>query len=235
MRHSILIAVSALALAACATATDDAPEEVVEVVAEETSAEAVLAEEFKTPATVTTPALTGFELAMQTVEGLVAAGNDQTAIDRIEQMLGNPSYTKTELAQALFRRGEIRMSDTGFDVMGAIGDFDEVIETYGDTEWATAAATARDTARGKATSLNFLMAQPTTSRLDQFKAMMQLGDHDAAKDFMAQYNLTPCNTELLALYQIGWLCEGDTLTGQAYNITEPDGTARTVRFCDLGK
>lgn len=236
MRNSILIAVSAIALAACATPADTATETVAEAnkpVADAETLETVANEITNPP--VLSEVVSPFELAMQTVESLEAAGNNQIAIDRLSQMLGNPNFSEAELAQALFRRGELRMSDTGFNVTGAITDFDEVINTYGSTAVATAAAAARSTARGKATSLNFLMAQPTTSRLDQFGAMMQLGDHDAAKDFMQQFNLTPGNTQLLALYQIGWLCEGDTLTGRAYDVIEPDGTQRSVRFCDLGK
>ena len=37
------------------------------------------------------------------------------------------------------------------------------------------------------------------------------------------------------MYQIGYLCEGDELTGRSYDAVEPDGTNHALRFCDFGK
>ena len=176
-----------------------------------------------------------YELAMQTVEELVTAGNTQTAIDRLTQLTGDPSLSRDQLAEVLYRRGELRLGEHGYDTMGAIEDFEEVLADYSDTEWSTAAASLLDSARGKATSLNALLAQPETTKLQRFNILMELGRHDDAIDLMLANDLTPDNGTLLAMYQIGYLCEGDELTGRAYDVTEPDGTYHELRFCDFGK
>ncbi|MEZ5952707.1 MAG: hypothetical protein R3C13_00245 [Hyphomonas sp.] len=214
IRLSFAAAASALVLVACASAPveDAAP-----------------------AAAASAAAISPFDLAMQSVETLVDAGNTQTAIDRLTQLTGDPSLSREQIAEVLFRRGELRLSETGFDTMGAVEDFEEVVDDYSDTEWYTAAVPMLDTARGKATSLNALLAQPETTRAQKFNILMDLGQHDEAMDLMQAADLTPENDTLLAMYQIGYLCEGDELTGRAYDVTEPDGTFHQLRFCDLGK
>ncbi|KCZ51370.1 hypothetical protein HY29_05755 [Hyphomonas beringensis] len=214
IRSGLVLAASALALAACSSApstTDSAA----------------------TP-TVTQP-VDEFALAMQTVNQLVDAGNTQTAIDRLTQLTGDPDLTREELADTLLRRGELRFSEQGYDLMGAISDFEEIINDLPDTEAVAAAVPMLDIARGKATSLNTLLAQPETTRQEKFNILMELGQHQEAMDLMIQSNLTPDNDTLVAMYQIGYLCEGDELTGREYDAIEPDGTQRTLRFCDFGK
>ncbi|MBD3770498.1 MAG: hypothetical protein IE925_10145 [Rhodobacterales bacterium] len=215
IRLSLAAAASALVLAACSSTP--AP-------AADTAA-----------ATATTMVASPYELAMQTVEELVTAGNTQTAIDRLTQLTGDPSLSRDQLAEVLYRRGELRLGEHGYDTMGAIEDFEEVLADYSDTEWSTAAASLLDSARGKATSLNALLAQPETTKLQRFNILMELGRHDDAIDLMLANDLTPDNGTLLAMYQIGYLCEGDELTGRAYDVTEPDGTYHELRFCDFGK
>ena len=212
IRLSLAAAASALVLAACASA----PASV------DTS-------------TSTVVALSPYDLAMQTVEELVTAGNTQTAIDRLTQLTGDPSLSREEMAEVLYRRGELRLGENGYDTMGAIEDFEEVLADFADTEWNTPAASMLDTARGKATSLNALLSQPETTRMQKFNILMELGRHDDAIDMMLANDLTPDNPTLLAMYQIGYLCEGDDLTGRAYDVTEPDGTYHELRFCDFGK
>ena len=213
IRLSLAAAASALVLAACASAP--APVD--------------------SAATSTAVSLTPYELAMQTVEELVTAGNTQASIDRLTQLLGDPSLNREQLAEALYRRGELRLSETGYDTMGAIEDFEEITSEFQDTEWSAAAAAMLDSARGKATSLNALLSQPETTRTQRFNILMDLGRHDEATDLMRAYDLTPDNAVLLAMYQIGYLCEGEELAGKSYDVTEPDGTFRELRFCDTGK
>ncbi|KCZ51530.1 hypothetical protein [Hyphomonas pacifica] len=214
IRSGLVFAASALVLAACSTApstTDSAA----------------------TPA-VTQP-VDEFALAMQTVNQLVDAGNTQTAIDRLTQLAGDPDLSQEELAETLLRRGELRFSEQGYDLMGAISDFEEIINDLPQTEAYSAAVPMLDIARGKATSLNTLLVQPETTRQEKFNILMELGQHQEAIDLMIQSNLTPDNDTLVAMYQIGYLCEGDELTGREYDAIEPDGTERTLRFCDFGK
>lgn len=215
IRLSLAAAASALVLAACSSTPAPAAD---------------------TAATTSTAMVASpYELAMQTVEELVTAGNTQTAIDRLTQLTGDPSLSRDQLAEVLYRRGELRLGEHGYDTMGAIEDFEEVLADYSDTEWSTAAASLLDSARGKATSLNALLAQPETTKLQRFNILMELGRHDDAIDLMLANDLTPDNGTLLAMYQIGYLCEGDELTGRAYDVTEPDGTYHELRFCDFGK
>ena len=216
IRLSLAAAASALVLAACTSAPAPA--------AVDTDASASVAAN-----------LSPYELAMQTVEELVTAGNTQAAIDRLTQLTGDPSLDSEQLAEILYRRGELRFSETGYDTMGAIEDFEEVLADYSDSEWATAASSMLDSARGKATSLNALLSQPETTRMQKFNILMELGRHDDAIDLMLANDITPDNSQALAMYQIGYLCEDDALTGRAYEVTEPDGTFHELHFCDFGK
>ena len=75
----------------------------------------------------------------------------------------------------------------------------------------------------------------TLTRNERFNHHFRLGEHVEAVDLMQANNLTPDNAHLLAMYQIGYLCEGDELAGPAYATTEPDGTSRSLQFCDSGK
>ena len=212
IRLSLAAAASALVLAACASA----PVETA-------------------TSTSTVAAMSPYDMAMQTVEELATASNVQAAIDRLTQLTGDPSLTRDQLAEVLYRRGELRFGENGYDVMGAIEDFEEVLADYSDTEWSTPASSMLDTARGKATSLNALLSQPETTRTQKFNILMELGRHDDAIDLMRANDLTPDNSALLAMYQIGYLCEGDELSGKSYDVTEPDGTFHELRFCDTGK
>ena len=216
-------------LGACATAPAEPTDEVVvaEDVAPQTgdagSVETVIVEK------------TSFDLAMDSVDVLVAGGNEQAAIDRLMQLLGQPDLTDQEKQVTLLKLGTIRMSERGYDTWQAIANFEEIIDTYGADALDGVAQEKLDQARGKATSLNFLINQPETSRLQQFQAMFELGDHQDAVDLMLDSNLTPSNDYLIAMYQIGWLCEGEGFTGPIYPATEPDGTGRSLQFCDFGK
>ncbi len=213
-----LIAVSTLVLiTACATSTPGAPP-------------------VEADAPVELAVIPGaFGLAMETVTGLVDAGNEQLAIDRLKQLLGNPELTDAEKAEALMTLGDIRYSEAGSDVFGAIDAWDELIENYPDSEFAIATILLRDTARGEATSLNFEIETGDLSPTETFERMFRLGLHQDAADLMLDRNLSPDNSYLVDMFQIGYLCEDSNLTGPSYDMVEPDGTARTVRFCEFGK
>lgn len=175
-----------------------------------------------------------YGLAMDTVDQLVAAGNEQHAIDRIMQLLGNPDLSDEESANSLMRLGELRYGE-GQDVIGAIEAWDELIETYPASEAASEAEALRDFARGEATSLNSMLAMGDLSPTEEFEVLFRLGQHQDAADVMFDRNLKPENTYLVDLFQVGYLCDDANLTGPSYDMVEPDGTARTVRFCEFGK
>ena len=217
----LLIAASALAvMAGCAsTSTTDAPPPAV----------------VDMPPPVAQPIVpNAYDLAMATVEQLVEAGNEQEAIQRVRQLLGNPDLNESETAKSLLKLGALRYGD-GNDVFGAIEAWDELIENYPTSPEAIAATAKRDTARGEATSLNFAIETGDLSPTEQFESMFRLGNHQDAADYMLERNLKPDNPYLVDMFQIGYLCDDDTLTGPSYDLTEPDGTARTVHFCEFGK
>lgn len=218
IRFSLIAAGAAIAITACASAPSTQ-----EVAVEETAV------------VETMPEMSKFDLGMQTVESLVEAGNVQVAIDRLTQLAGDPTLSREEVAEILFRSGELRLGPNGFDAQGAVANFEEIIDSYDDTDWYTAAVPMLDTARGKVTSINGLLAQPETTRLQTFNLLMDLGEHQQAVDLMIQADLVPDNETLRAMYHIGYLCEGDALTGKAYELQETDGTFHEVRFCDFGK
>jgi hypothetical protein len=213
-----LLAVSVFAfLGACATSTT------VEPVAVDT------------PPVQETVIPSASALAMDTVDKLIAAGNEQAAILRLQQLVGIQDATDAERAAALYRMAHLQYGD-GNDVFGAIGTLDELLEDYPDFEFAADAEDMRNTARGEATSLNFaLETDETLTPTERFEIMFRLGRHQDAADFMLARNLTPENAYLLDMYQVGYLCEDDELTGPAYDMVEPDGTARTLHFCEFGK
>lgn len=218
IRTPLFLAASAMLLAACASGPETAK---IPGGSDMTAASAVPD--------------SAFELAMQTVEGLVEAGNAQAAMDRLTQLLGSPALTRDEYAEALFRRGEIRFGPGGYDSLGAVEDFEEITDSYGDTAWYTAALPMLDSARGKVTTLETQLSQPEMSRLQKFNFMMELGMHQDGIDLMIANDLLPDNDALIAMYDIGYLREDDALTGRAYDAVEQDGTARKLRFCDFGK
>ena len=160
-----------------------------------------------------------FALAMGTVDMLAEAGNSQAAIDRLTQLLGDATLSEDQYRAALETRASLRYGE-GNDVWGAISDEYEV---------------ALNTARGEATSTNFMLEQGDLSRTERFEMMFRLGDHQDAVDYMLENNLTPSNDHLIALYQMGYLCEGDEYGGPVYAATEPDGTPRSLQYCDFGK
>lgn len=182
----------------------------------------------------TEAAPTSFELAMDTVDTLLEAGNEQTAIDRLTQLLGNPDLSEEEVANALMARADIRYG-YGNDVWGAITDFEEVIARFPDSPQAIEAQALLDLARGEATTLNAQIESGTLSPTQEFEYLFRLGQHQEAADLMLARNLTPENEYILDLYQMGHLCDDPTITGPNYDMTEPDGTVRNVRFCEFGK
>lgn len=209
---------SCLALVACETAPTVEP--VVEPVVEEIVAPAEVSD---------------FDRANQTVDDLVASGNTQTAVNRLSQLLRNDAITDDQRAATLLRRGQLRYSDDGYDVWGAIEDFESVSATYPNSASAAEAQKVLDIARSEATSLNGLLERPQTSRTQRFQSLLRLGQHDDALDLMLSSNLQPKNEELIAMFQIGYLCVGDDQTGPIYNAVEANGQPLELRFCDFGK
>lgn len=175
-----------------------------------------------------------YDLAMTSVDDLVAAGNEQAAIMRLQQLIGMQDASDSQTAAALLRMADLQ-GFGGNDVFGAIDSLTELIETYPESELVGQAETLRGTLRGKATSLNFIAQSPDRTPAERFAAMFELGDHTEAADLMLAMNLRPEDDILLDMYQIGYLCEDETLTGPSYGITDTDGTARTLHFCEFGK
>ncbi|MEM1151084.1 MAG: hypothetical protein AAGI03_11075 [Pseudomonadota bacterium] len=176
-----------------------------------------------------------FELAMSTVSSLEESGNEQTAIDRLTQLLGDETLDPVQRMLALERRATLR-SGEGNDVFGAIDDYTALLEMDGlTTDQEITYTEARDVLRGEATSLNFLLEQGNLSRTERFESLFRLGQHQDAMDYMLANSLTPENDYLIDLYQMGFLCEGEELGGPVYSATEPDGTPRSLQYCDFGK
>lgn len=217
----IALASASLAiLAACASTVPDVP-----------PAEAPAAPVSEPAALADNP----FDLAMNTVSQLEAAGNEQVAIDRLTQLLGDTELTDAQRADVLWARAQLRYGE-GNDVFGAIADLDALLEMESLEPQRQAEATEmRNTARGEATSLNFMLETGDLSRTERFEALFRLGEHQRAVDLMLETGLVPENAYLIDLYQIGYLCEGEEFGGPVYEATDLDGTARSLQYCDLGK
>jgi hypothetical protein len=216
LRPLLFAAASAVILAACASAPD-APD------SSSASSSAAAAE------------ASPFNLAFQTADELVAAGNTPTAIQRLMQLVGDTSLTDTQRSETLYKLGTLSSSPTGYDAEGAVDYFNEVLSDYKLTPAAKQSAAALPGAEQLVAEYLAIAESDESGRSEQFLALFNLGRHQDAIDLMVANDITPGNEELLAMYQIGYLCEDPNLTGRAYPVTDRDGTVRNVRFCDFGK
>lgn len=206
---------SALVLGACASSTD-APSAIGTSTAE-------------------TSVVSPFNLAMQTADELVAAGNTPTAIQRLMQLAGDTGISPQQRADALYRLGELSGSPTGYDAEGAVEYFNEVLTDYVNTPAAKQSAAALPGAKSAVSALIAKLESVNSTQSEKFLALFNLGRHQEAIDVMVANDILPGNEELLAMYQIGYLCDDSNLTGRAYSVTDRDGTKRNLRFCDFGK
>lgn len=225
-RNLFAATASALVLVACATTTP----EPVKAPVETTDAVTDVVEEVEA-----LPTPSRVELAMGTVDELVAAGNTQTALDRLTQLLGDTTLTDQERGEVLLRRGLLRSSEQGYDLWGGVEDLGKVAEDFPDTDLGNEARLLHATVRDEAKAQTAILERPETTRTQKFDALMSLGQHDDALELMLSSALKPNNDQLIAFYQIGHLCIGEDQTGPVYNAVEPDGTPRELRFCDFGK
>ncbi|MFN7177983.1 hypothetical protein [Hyphomonas sp.] len=176
-----------------------------------------------------------FDRAMGTVEELVRAGNTPIAIERLMQLAGDTSITEEERAKTLVLLGDYSLATGGYNAEGAVGYYQEVLADHASSKAAADAAKKLPVAQTKVAEYLATLGSANLTRTQEFNALFGLGRHQAAIDVMTAYDLMPDNEALLAMYQIGYLCEDTNLTGRAYDVTDRDGTVRKVRFCDLGK
>lgn len=176
-----------------------------------------------------------FDRAMGTVDELVRAGNTPIAIERLMQLAGDTSITEEERAKTLVLLGDYSLAPGGFNAEGAVAYYKEVLADHATSKAAADAVKKLPGAEARVAEYLATLGSATFTRTQEFNALFGLGRHQAAIDVMTAYDLVPDNEALLAMYQIGYLCEDTNLTGRAYDVTDRDGTVRKVRFCDLGK
>ncbi|MEE2878138.1 MAG: hypothetical protein VX593_03950 [Pseudomonadota bacterium] len=192
------------------------------------------------PASVTPPPAetsieqTKYNLAMGTVNSLVEAGNEQTAIDRLTQLLGDPGLSEAQFAEVLFKRAELRYGG-GSDLEGAIADLEELETNHAGSAVASDAQSLLESAQAEYSMLTDMLETGDVTPMERFEILFRLGRHQEAADLMLAGALEPENEYLVDMYQIGYLCDGDELAGPVFQLTEPDGTSRNVQFCELGK
>ncbi len=182
-----------------------------------------------------TQAPSPYALGIKTADELVAAGNTPTAIQRLMQLVGDTSITPLERGDTLFKLGKLSASPTGYDAEGAVEYFNEVLAGYPDTPAAKQAAAALPDAEAAVAAHLATLQSVNSTNSQKFLALFKLGRHQEAIDVMVANDIVPSNEELLAMFQIGYLCDDSNLTGRAYSVTDRDGTVRNLRFCDFGK
>lgn len=216
MLRPLLFAVaSALVLGACASSTSSGPA--------------------KPEATETSVVVSPFNLGLQTADELVAAGNTPTAIQRLMQLVGDTSLSPQQRSEVLHKLGQLSISPTGYDSEGAVDYFNEVLRDFATTAAAKQSAAALPAAEAAVAVQLATLESVDSTRTDEFLALFNLGRHQDAIDVMVANDILPGNEELLAMYQIGYLCDDSNLTGRAYSVSDRDGTVRSLRFCDFGK
>jgi uncharacterized protein (DUF2267 family) len=176
-----------------------------------------------------------FNLGLQTAEELVAAGNTPTAIQRLMQLVGDTSLSPQQRSEVLHKLGQLSISPTGYDAEGAVDYFNEVLRDFATTAAAKQSAAALPAAEAAVAVHLATLESVDSTRSDGFLALFNLGRHQDAIDVMVANDILPGNEELLAMYQIGYLCDDSNLTGRAYSVSDRDGTVRSLRFCDFGK
>lgn len=216
LRPLLLAVASALVLGACASSTD-------------TPARS------ESEATETVVVPSPYDLAFQTADELVAAGNTPTAIQRLMQLVGDTSLTPDQTASTLYKLGYLSASPTGYNAEGAAAYFNEVLADYEETSAAAKAAADLPAVQKVVADYIATTESVDTTRSEEFAALFNLGRHQQAIDVMVANDILPGNEELLAMYQIGYLCDDSNLTGRAYSVTDRDATVRNLRFCDFGK
>lgn len=223
IRLSFFAAASALALAACSTTPDPATDSSPSSTSSTTDPGAGKS------------TLSGYELGLQTAEDLATKGNVPAAISRLMQLAGDTSLTEDQKAETLLRLGTLSLGDGGNNAQAAVNYFDEIVKKHPGTKAYTTAVPMLTQAKSKVSALQAVIASATSTRAQKFDALFALGSHDEAVDLMTQYNLAVGNEPLLAMYQIGYLCDDAALTGKVYTVTDRDGSSKALRFCDLGK
>ena len=182
-----------------------------------------------------TQAPSPYVLAIKTADELVAAGNTPTAIQRLMQLVGDTGIKPAERGDTLFKLGKLSASPTGYDSEGAVDYFKEVLAGYPNTAAAKQAAAALPGAEAAVAAHLATFGSINSTQSQKFLALFNLGRHQEAIDVMVANDIVPGNEELLAMFQIGYLCDDSNLTGRAYSVTDRDGTSRNLRFCDFGK
>ncbi|MEQ9316489.1 MAG: hypothetical protein RLN72_11610 [Henriciella sp.] len=182
----------------------------------------------------TTAEKTEYELAMGTVKSLVAAGNEQTAIDRLTQLLGDPGMSDEQMAETLYARAKLRHAG-GNDLTGAVEDLREIKTKFPSSSVSDDAGELLASAEAEFAMLTDMLESGSVTPMERFEILFRLGRHQEAADLMLAGALEPDNEYILDMYQIGYLCDGDELAGPVFELVEPDGTSRAVQFCELGK
>lgn len=215
LRPLLFALASALVLGACASSTSSGPA--------------------KPEATETSVVVSPFNLGLQTADELVAAGNTPTAIQRLMQLVGDTSLSPQQRSEVIHKLGQLSISPTGYDAEGAVDYFSEVVRDFATTAAAKQSAAALPAAEAAVAVHLATLESVDSTRTDEFLALFNLGRHQDAIDVMVANDILPGNEELLAMYQIGYLCDDSNLTGRAYSVSDRDGTVRSLRFCDFGK
>lgn len=185
--------------------------------------------------TETSVIVSPFNLALKTADELVAAGNTPTAIQRLMQLAGDTGLSPLERSEVLYNLGKLSGSPTGYDAEGAVEYFEEALKDFSSTPAADRSEAALPGAEAKVAVHLAVLDSVDSVRSDEFLALFNLGRHQEAIDVMVANDLLPGNEELLAMSQIGYLCDDSNLTGRSYSVTDRDGSVRNLRFCDFGK
>jgi hypothetical protein len=162
--------------------------------------------------------------------------NNPFAEDRnLTAILSRPEITLDQRLQVLAMRAAGR-STTGSNLMGAIADYEEIIQTA--PRGHRLAKVAADEKAYSETQKGYLDRRiasgpgPAANWSDYFNDLMQLGRHQEAVSFARGSKLKLSAAQAERLTEAGYLCEGAIYSGPSFQWGSSSAGYHVVYWCD---
>jgi hypothetical protein len=182
------------------------------------------------------PAATPTEAEFRSLMSSAMVPDNPFAEDRnLTAILSRAEITLDQRLQVLAMRAAGR-STTGSNLMGAIADYEEIIQTAPlDHRLLRVARDEKAYSETQKTYLDRRIAAgpgQTTNWSAFFNDLMQLGRHQDAIAFAKSSKLRLSSLQAEKLTKAGYLCEGAGYSGPSFQWGGPNGGYHVVYWCD---